>query len=144
MTRFRVLRRWFTDERGNAAIEFAIVGPTLIAMLLGVLWVGLQMQKYNALRSIAADVNRYTVVEYQKDDKLTSDQIESVAAAIAVKAPYNLTGSQFDATVTAQSSPVAGATDFYMVLDYTPDNFLSYFGISAITMTYTQNIYVPS
>lgn len=141
MIRPGAIRRWYDDKRGSALIEFALIGPALIAMLMGVLWVGLQMQKYNALRSIAADVSRYTVVEYQKDDKLTADQIQSVAVAIAVKSPYDMTSDQLDASVTEETSPVAGAKDFYLELTYTPD-FLSYYGISPVTMTYTQNIYV--
>lgn len=144
MTLLRSLRRWCHNERGSVAVEFALIGPTLFAMLLGILWVGLQMQKYNALRSIAADVSRYTVVEYQKDNKLAEDQIESMAAAIAVKSPYALSGDRMDVDVTEQVSPVTGAKNFSLVMSYTPENFLGFIGVSPVTMAYTQNIYVPT
>lgn len=137
------VRSLIEDRRGAAVIEFAIVGPILTVMLLGVVWVGFQMQKYNALRSIAADVNRYTVVEYQKNNQIDASQIQSVAASIAVRAPYELFGDRLDVTVTQPSSSISGAKQFSLQLSYTPQDFLNYAGITPVTLTYDQNIYVP-
>lgn len=139
-----ILLRPLDDRRGSAVVEFAILAPTFIAMLIGIFWVGIQMQQYNALRSIAADVNRYAVVEYQKENKLDAGQIEDVARAVAVKVPYQLSGESFDATVTEEASSVSGAKRFKLSMDYTPPNFLDYLGINPINMTFDQDIYVPA
>ncbi|HKT86221.1 MAG TPA: TadE/TadG family type IV pilus assembly protein [Novosphingobium sp.] len=132
------------ERRGSAVVEFAILAPTFIAMLMGIFWVGIQMQQYNALRSIAADVNRYAVVEYQKENKLDEGQIEDVARAIAVKVPYQLTGESFDAEVTLGTSTVSGAKKFILNMGYNPPNFLDYLGINATDMNFSQDIYVPA
>ena len=84
MTMRRPLTQLTDDRSGSAIIEFAILAPMIFAMLFGVIQVGLQMWSYNSLRSIVADTARYTMVEYQKSNQLTTDQIESKATAIAV------------------------------------------------------------
>jgi Flp pilus assembly protein TadG len=48
-----LLARIRRDRRGAVMVEFALIGPALLAMLFGVLQFGLGMQNYNALRSIS-------------------------------------------------------------------------------------------
>ena len=45
------LRRLRRDDRGAAIIEFALLAPVLLGLMLGVLQMGLQMQSFNALRA---------------------------------------------------------------------------------------------
>lgn len=137
-----IVRTVMPDRRGSVIVEFAIVGPVLIMMMLGILWTGVQMQKFNALRSIAADVERYTVVEYQKNNKLAPAQIKDVATSVAVRPPYGLTGDHLDIEVTQVASPISGAKAFDLQLIYTPRDDLKGFGVPPIQMTYSQNIYV--
>lgn len=139
----RRLERLLIDRKGATVIEFAILAPAVIAMILGVLAIGIQMQASNALRSIAADLNRYTVVEYQKANVLSTSQIEEVASAIAVNAPYRLSGEQFDVEVSEVTSPLEGAKKFAVVMTYTPFNALKIVDVQAATLTYRQNIFVP-
>lgn len=138
------LRRLAADARGGSVIEFGLLAPVMIAMLMGILWVGVQMQSYNGLRSVAADVSRYTVVEYQKSNKLTTGQIADVAAATAVRAPYSLQGDNLDVTVVEQSSPVANAKKFRITLSYTAMNFLSFMGVASPNLTFSQTVFVPA
>jgi len=144
MIRLRALRDLRVDTVGATVIEFAILAPAVIAMIMGVFTIGMQMQSYNALRSIAGDVNRYTVVEYQKANELTAEQIQQVAASIAVHAPYDLSGDELDVAVTEGGTIVEGAKRFSVVLTYTPFNALKFYHINAMTLTYRQNIYVAS
>ena len=83
----RMLQRLRDDCDGAAMVEFALLAPIMLVMLFGVLMMGVQMQTYNALRGIAYDVNRYTVVEYQKANDLNASQISQVAASIARSSP---------------------------------------------------------
>ena len=137
-----IMRSIFQNRRASVIVEFAIIGPVLIMLLLGILWTGIQMQKFNALRSIAADVERYTVVEYQKNNKLGALQIKDVATSKAVRPPYGLTGDQLDVEVTQVASPMSGTKAYSLKLTYTPYDDLKGFGVPAIQMRYSQSIYV--
>lgn len=138
------LSRLARDCDGNAVVEFAIAGPIFIGMVIGVFQAGVQVQNYNALRSVASDVNRYVVVEYQKGNQLTPDQIEVRAAGVAMGAPYLLNSVRFDPTVTQPTSRVTGAKEFTLRLDYDLPNWLQILNVSDGKMTYSQAIFVPA
>lgn len=142
MSIIRILSKLRRDQFGAVAIEFAILAPIFIAMCIGILAIGVQMQNYSAMRSLASDMNRYTVVEYQKSNKMTANQITDVASAIAVSPLYGLKGDRLDISVSEVSSPITGARKFTMALNYSP--FLTFYGLEAINLTYKQNIYVPN
>jgi len=140
-----LLTRLKDDRGGSAIIEFAILAPMIFAMLFGVIQVGLQMWSYNSLRSIVADTARYTMVEYQKSNQLTTDQIESKATAIAVNSPYDFNIDDIGTLeVTNPASDIAGMTEFQLTMSYTPPTVLDFTGIRAPTLTITRPIYVTS
>ena len=134
------------DRRGAAIVEFAILAPLLFAMVFGVIQVGLQMWSYNSLRSIVADTARYTMVEYQKGNEITTDQIESKAIALAVNSPYDF---NIDNIGTVQADPVSpsditGMTEFTLTMTYTPPTVLDFTGIRAPTLSISRPIYVAT
>jgi Flp pilus assembly protein TadG len=141
-----LLLRLEGDRRGAAIVEFAILAPLLFAMVFGVIQVGLQMWSYNSLRSIVADTARYTMVEYQKGNEITTDQIESKAIALAVNSPYNF---NIDNIGTVEADPVtpsdvSGMTEYSLTMTYTPPTVLDFTGICAPTLSITRPIYVAS
>nr|WP_166175653.1 TadE/TadG family type IV pilus assembly protein [Altererythrobacter segetis] len=141
----RFIRRLKQDRRGAAIVEFAILAPTLFAMIFGVVQVGIQMWCYNSLRSIAADAGRYTMVEYQKQNEITTDQIASKALAIAVNAPYEFDTNRLTyPDVQNPASDIAGMTKFTITMVYDPISVLDFIGVSAPTLTITRPIYVAS
>jgi Flp pilus assembly protein TadG len=134
------------DRRGAAIVEFAVLAPLLFAMVFGVIQVGLQMWSYNSLRSIVADTARYTMVEYQKGNEITSEQIESKAIALAVNSPYDF---NIDNIGTIQADPVSpsdisGMTEFNLTMTYTPPTVLDFTGIRAPTLSISRPIYVAT
>lgn len=135
------LSRLQGDRSGAVVVEFAILAPLFIAMCIGILAIGVQMQNYSAMRSLATDMNRYTVVEYQKSNMMSADQIADVTSAIAVSPLYGLKGDRLAVNVSEVASPITGSRKFTMALDYSP--FLPFYGLKPITLTYKQNIYVP-
>jgi Flp pilus assembly pilin Flp len=137
-------RRFLADARGASAIEFGLLAPAMITMLMGVVWVGIQMKSYNELRSVAADVSRYTVIKYQKSNKLTAAQISDVAAATAVRLPYTLIGDNLDVSVTEPVSPIANTKTLVLQLSYTAPSLLQFAGIGSPTLNFSQTIYVPA
>ncbi len=138
------LTRLGRDEQGGPTIEFALLFPAIFTLLFGVLQIGLQMYSFNAIRSVASDTARYTMVEYQKDDKLTAGQVESRAIAIAANTPYTLTSADFDATVTTPATDITGMIKFQLDITYTPPNPLKFAGINGLTMTTQKFFYVSA
>lgn len=136
-------RNVIDDTRGVAAIEFALLAPTLILLMMGVLTIGVHMQSFNSVRSIAFDANRYTVVEYQKNNKLDADQIEQVAKSIADSAPYSLPLERLTVAAAEVPSGITGAKRFNLTLTYVPLDLAMPMDIEPPTITKTHAIIVP-
>lgn len=137
-------RSMLKDSQGSAMVEFAILAPTIFALLIGVFQIGLQMFGYNAIRSIAADTARFTIIEYQKRDILVAEQIENKAYALAVNAPYGLNVDNLTATVTTPTTDITGTKKFQIDLTYVGPNPLSFFGVPNPTMRTTRVVYVQA
>ena len=144
MNRMKPNMSLLRDNAGATMLEFALLAPMLIAMTMGIFSVGLQMHDSAALRSVASDMSRYAVIEYQRENKMNAAQIRNVAAAMASRPPYALNGNQLDVTVTEETSPIAGARMFTLTLTYEPFNPLKFYNVLAPTLTHEQNIYVPA
>lgn len=128
---------------GSVAIEFAILGPVLITMLFGVLQIGLGMQQYNALRSIAAETARYAAVERQKGVTYTATDVANRARTIATGAPYGLLGTRLTtAAPTATTQRVAGATEYTLTISYNVQSFLGIMGMADIPITFSRPVFV--
>lgn len=140
----RLAKRMKHESDGSVLVEFAILAPVLFAMLLGILTVGLHTFSRNALNSVASDAARYTVVEYQKQNKLSNEQIENKAIAVAVNAPYGLDIDRLDPTLTRPATDITGTIRFKLDLTYTPYNPLEFAGIGSPTITATRYFYVSS
>ena len=133
------------DASGSAAVEFALIGPALIGMFMGVLQLGMGMQNYNALRSISADVSRYAVVNYQTRNRLNTAQLQDYAHGIASAPPYGLIRARFAVQITvAANQRVTGANEYNVHLTYRIPTFLAIFNISDIPLTYDRPIFVIS
>lgn len=141
--RQRMLQRLRRNESGSVAVEFALVGPLLIGMLMGVLQIGIGMQNYNALRSVSADVARYAVINYQTGNNLNTSQLEEYATGLATAAPYGLNHDRFMSRVTlAGTQRVAGAREFTVRLTYNIPTFLGVIGIHEFPITFTRPVFV--
>ena len=130
------------DQDGSTIVEFAILAPAIIGLLFGVFQVGLGMQAQNAMRSIAQETARYAVVEYQKGNEVSNAAIENWAETQAMAAPY-LLNSDFDATVTAVSTPrVDGTFEKTLTLTYTPPAVVPLVEWVSPRLTYSRPIFV--
>lgn len=143
---FRALRR---NRDGSVVVEFALIGPALLAMLFGVLQFGIGMQNYNALRSISADVARYAVIDAQ-DAAANSDmtmrdtnvELQDYAEEIATRAPYGLQADRLTATVTSVPTRVDGSSERTITLQYNVPSVLGMIGIDSIPITYTRPVFI--
>ena len=142
-------RRLWRDAAGSVAIEFALIGPTMLAMLLGVLQIGIGMQNYNALRSVSSEVARYAVINAQDAAaqsnmtlRDTNDELEAYAAEIATVPPYGLQANRLTVTVTSVPSRVDGASERTISLQYTIPSVLGVIGIDEIPITYSRPVFI--
>ncbi|MCB2047159.1 MAG: pilus assembly protein [Novosphingobium sp.] len=145
MSRFSLFSALRRDSQGAAAVEFALVAPMLLTLLFGVMMIGIHMQAYNAVRSAAFDTERYTVVEYQRENKMLPVQIQQVALAIANRPPYGLKASELEACVTLADgfTEMTGAAKYDLELSYKPIEISGIFGFEPPRISYTQPIIVP-
>lgn len=135
--------RVLCDDTGAVAVEFALLGPAFLVMLLGVLQVGIAMQNYNALRNISADVSRYAMVQYQTGNKLSNSQLETWAENHALGAPYLLDQNRVNAVISdAATQRVAGATELQIVVTYQIDSLLGFAGIDGPFITFTRPMFL--
>jgi Flp pilus assembly protein TadG len=138
-----LIRRLRRDGKGAVAIEFALVGPAFIVMLLGVLQVGIALQNYNALRNVSADVARYAMVQSSTGNNLSNSQLRDIAISTARGAPYLLTSSRMNATVTtATTQRVAGATELTLNVTYQIPTLLDSMGLRGPYITYSRPIFL--
>jgi hypothetical protein len=140
----KLLARIKRNRDGSVIVEFAILAPVLFAMLLGVLTIGMHSYNRNALGSVASDTARYTVVEYQKLNKLSNDQIAGKAVALGINPPYALDIDRLGVTVSRPATDITGTIRFRIDLTYDPYNPIAFTGVGAPRIKATRYFYVSS
>ena len=137
------LRRLTASERGASAVEFALLAPVFISLMLGVVEVGLYMQNYNAVRSLAGDAARFAAVEYQKNNVVTEEALEANIKAMGLAAPYSLMDRQLTVTVTEVSpARVNGAREYDLDIDYALPDIIGGTTIDNLTVSYSRPLFV--
>ncbi len=137
------LKKLRGNNSGAMAVEFALLAPLLITMMIGVFHTGVYMQNYNAIRSLTSDGVRHTMVEYQKGNNLTDTQIRSVLLATAVNAPYLLDSDRLNITVSTKlTSRVTGADEIDIDISYTLEDWLPFVTLPGTTLTYSRPVFV--
>lgn len=143
MSPLTIIRRLRVNSQGAVAVEFALIGPAFIVMLLGVLQVGIGLQNYNALRNVSADVARHAMVQYSTGNLLSDSQLTTFSRSRARGAPYLLTASRLSASVsTATTQRVAGATEKTITLTYRIPSLFSSMGLEGPYITYTRPVFL--
>jgi Flp pilus assembly protein TadG len=133
------------DTTGATVLEFALVGPALIAMLLGVLQVGIGMQNYNALRNVSTEVARYAMVQYATGNVLTNDQLDAYTYNVSENSPYLLKNGRLIARVTdAATQRVTGATEKTLELEYQIPSLLDPMGLHGPRITYRRPLFLAT
>lgn len=133
----------YGDEGGNAVIEFALIIPIFLTLLLGVFMSGVYLQNYNALRSVAADVSREVAVTYQRKNSLDDDEIEAITRAVAVSTPYFLNTDQLDVTAEETNpSRIKGAIERDLQITYNMAHIIPYVPVGAFEMKYNRPLFI--
>jgi len=136
-------KRLVRDTTGGTLVEFALLAPVFIGMIIGVIQIGTYMQNYTAVRSLASDAARFTAVEYQKSNDLGEAELQADIVAMGAVAPYNLSADRLNVAVDEVSpSDVDGSRKFDMTITYQVPSFMSGIGFSDIALNYSRPIYV--
>ena len=137
------LRRLRGDTVGAAAIEFALLGPAFIVMMLGVLQVGMGLQSYNAMRNLSADVARYSMVQYQTGNQISNSQIRTWSRNHAQGAPYMLDPERLGVVVDdAGTQRVAGASEKSITVTYRITSVLEFIDIDGPTLNFNRPVFL--
>lgn len=134
--------RLLSDQRGATLVEFAVIAPVLITMLLGVVQVGLWIQAYNSVRNTVNDTARFAMVEYQRGNKISDEAIENRASQIAVGAKYNLDAGLVIPAVTAKATQVNGIKQRRLVISYQAPEFMPLASVVSPNIQYGRDIYL--
>ena len=139
----RAMARLRRDSSGSTLVEFAILAPVFLGLMIGVLQIGTYMQNYTAVRSLASDAARFAAVQFQKSNNLSTGDLESDIVAMGATTPYNLTAEHLAVDVSEVSpSDVDGSRKFDMQITYQVPTYMSGVGFKDITLTYSRPLYV--
>lgn len=131
------------DSHGVAAIEFALLVPIFLIMLFGVFHAGIYLQNYNAVQSLASDGARYAMIEYQKDNKLTDEQLQAVILGMATSSPYLLDTDRIDITVDRSgTSRVDGAIEIDLNINYSRMDLIPGLELPLTVIRYSRSVWV--
>ena len=139
-----VFQRLRPDPSGSVIVEFAILAPVVITLLLGVLQVGTWMHSYNALRSVAAETGRYTAVQYQRANYISNIAMATWARDRGIDS-YMFDDADISTDVSdAPNQQITGVTEKTLTLTYTYRSFMSIVGIRDQTVTFSRPIFVKA
>jgi len=137
------LRQLAADRRGGAAVEFGLLAPAFLVMLLGVLQMGIALHAYNSLRNASADTAREVSVQYQTENRLTNEQIAQLGVAEATTLPYLLNSDRLDVEVElAATQQIPNAQELTLTLRYEVPSFLEFAGVEMPEIEYVRPIFV--
>jgi Flp pilus assembly protein TadG len=130
------------DARGATLVEFALIAPVLITMLLGVIQVGSWVQGYNAVRNVVNETSRFATVEYLRGNKVSNEAIETRARQVAASAKYSLVEDSVNPTVSSKTTQVNGVRQMNLKIVYQAPTFVPFVGAVIPAIQYNRDIYV--
>lgn len=131
------------SQGGAAVIEFALLAPLFFIMLFGVLQTGIYLQNYNAVQSVASDAARHVMIEFQKDNALSDEQIRSVILGMATNSPYLLDTDRIDIDVDRSgASRVTDAIEIDVRVRYTLSDFIPGVELPLSVIDYSRSVWV--
>lgn len=131
------------DTRGSVLVEFALLTPMFLTLLVGVVQVGLHIQNSNAVRNLASDGARFAVVEYQRGHQSSTDIIETWIRSTGVGPKYNLNTDRLEVIVTPQAtSRIDGAIEMEIGLTYNAPDYLAFVPGDALQLNYHRPVFL--
>jgi Flp pilus assembly pilin Flp len=147
MKHVSIFRRIGANSSGAAAVEFALVAPMVIGLMLGMFQVSIAMYNYNSLRGAVDDTARYTIVDFQKETRSNEQALNTAARTIATSSPYNLDSDRLDDDPIVElldDSRVAGALEATITMRYNVPSVARFVGMGDIQIEYSRPVFLIS
>jgi Flp pilus assembly protein TadG len=139
----RRLQQLRKDGTGSAAMEFALIAPMFIVLMLGTMQIGLWMHGFNGMRAVAAETSRHVTVQYQKGNTMSNYDMAVWARDEARESAYILAGGSVTTAVTDDAvQDITGVTKKTLTVDYQLESFLGMIGIDALNLSFSRPIFV--
>ena len=130
------------DTRGGVLVEFALLAPVLLTMIMGVIQVGIHVQNSNAVQNLAADGARLAAVEYQKGNAITDAQIEALIEALGTGPKYVLEDDRLKVNVDTEVSRIAGVLEKTIEIKYTAPDYLAFVDTELLVLEYERPVFL--
>ena len=114
---FRRIRR---SQRGATAVEFALVAPIFLIMVIGVFELGRAMWIRASMQYAVEETTRYAIV----NTSATTSALATYAASAYSSSGINISGATFSATQATTSGityvTITGSYDFSVIVPLVP------------------------
>ena len=141
-------RPLISNERGSAVIEFALVSPLVILLILGALQLGMVLRANAGLRELAGWGGRRAVISYQivsDNDTIGAATLKSLIQNEAKSRKYNLEGGTLTVTVTNQAdTALLTVNRMRLQLTYNYPLSLPFISTKSIPLSADRTFYVPN
>ena len=129
----RLLDRFWRDQQGASAMEFALASPVLVLILAGIAQLGILFMANAGLKNAVAEGARYATI-YPRP---TNTQIQGVISSRR----FGLTAANLS-TPTLTPGVADGANYLDVSASYTVNLNFVFFNINGITLTETRRAFV--
>jgi Flp pilus assembly protein TadG len=136
---FRLAR----DARGISALEFGLLAPVFIAMIIGVGQIGILFQAQAGLRHAVSEGARYATIYVYNSSGVAMRPTNAQIIAKVTSSKYGL-NSAYITGPTITSGTSNGATYLDITMSYAVPLDFVFYHPAAITLTETRRAYVQS
>ena len=133
---------FIAEKRGGVLVEFALLAPIFITLLVGVVQIGLHIQNANAVRNLASDGARFAVIEYQRGQQSPTEIIETWIRSRGVGGRYNLNTDRLGVTVTTQTSRIPDTIEMNIQITYDAPDFLAFVDGDILQLKYERPVFL--
>lgn len=123
----RTSRSGKPDDRGAAAVEFGLVAPLMLLLVLGIMDFGWMLLQANLVNNVARDATRvaslsgtYSEIEAMVDAELTSVGIDLADVTTQITCT-NTVGSSCDGSQVSYDTNATSGSTVKVVVSYTHD-----------------------
>jgi len=133
-----LLKRLRSSERGAAALEFVIIAPALVMMIVGIARLGILFMANAGLRNAVAEGARYSTVWLATQNRRpTNDEIRTRIT----NSHFGLDSTLFT-SITVNSGVDGGINYVDITADYTVPMDFIFFNAGNVTLSETRRAFV--
>lgn len=131
------------NERGSTVVEFALVVPALMLLLLGVMQFGIMLHANGGVRELMGWSGRRAIILYQNPTKPDDSVLKNEIAAAVGAGSYGLVASRLTTDVTVASNNVLGYRSVTITLRYSLPLSLPLMRKITVKLDQTRTYYAP-